>query len=201
MKKSILIILFVFLGLCCSAQDTAGLYSFVDYPISTIDIQSNEYLGVDTYVRSYMNTFVRKVDAGDAIQYYYVLKVYQVVSKEIHSSLKPVFVTMVSYEELEKINIALKELLAEEDALWGKGPSSIDYVEKKYVTADGLEIGFCVDKGKLEWFVEADYYGTINGWNLKERIINNKAFSVNNGSLLEDGFQKAQMKINGLKGQ
>lgn len=199
--KKLLIIAIVLFSSLCSAQTADGMYCFVDYPISSIDIQSNEYLGVTLYVRSYMDTFVRKVDTGNTTQYFYVLKVYEVTSKDNHSSLKPIFVTMISYDDLIKMNKGLNELLVEEDALWQVGFSQIDYIEKKYVNTVGLGIGFCVDTGRLEWFVESDYYGAINGWNLKERVLNNKAFSINNGSSLENSFNKALAKINGLKGQ
>lgn len=199
--KKLLIIAIILFSSFCSAQTTEGMCCFVDFPISTIDIQSNEYPGVNIYVRSYMDTFVRKVDIDNTTKFFYVLKVYQVISKDIHSSLKPVFVTVISDDDLIKMNNGLKELLVEEDALWKGGLSKIDYIEKKYVSTNGLEIGFCVDKGRLEWFVESDYYGTINGWNLKERVLNDKAFSINSGSFLEDSFSKALAKINGLKGQ
>ena len=199
--KKLLIIAIVLFSSLCSAQNSEGMYCFVDYPISTIDIQLKGDLGVNLYVRSYMDTFVRKVDTGNTTQYFYVLKVYQVPINDIHSSLIPICVTMISDDDLIKMNNGLNELLVEEDALWKGGFSQIDYVEKKYVSTNGLEIGFCVDKGRLEWFVESDYYGIINGWNLKERVLNNKAFSINSGSFLEDSFSKALAKINGLKGQ
>ena len=71
------------------------MYSFMDYPISTIDIQADY---------SYINTFVRKVDVSDGVQYYFVLKA---ISKDTHTAIMSSFVTLISYEDLKKINSAL----------------------------------------------------------------------------------------------
>ena len=186
MKKLFFVGVVLLSNLCSAAQNIEGLYSFFDYPISTIDIQTDY---------SQIHTFVRKVDVGDKTQYYYVLKT---VSKDIHTSILFQSVILISNEDLEKINNALKVLLAEEDRLWDSGIAEIDYVENKYVTENGIGIGFCVDKGRLEWFIDSDYHGAINGWNLKERVIDNKAFSINNGKELESSFVKAQTKIESL---
>ena len=174
------------MSFCSVAQNTEGIYSFNDYPISTIDIQTDY---------SYINTFVRKTDVGDETQYYYVLKA---VLKDTRTSIVSTFVTMISYEDLKKINSALKILLDKEEYDWKSGISEIFYSENKFVTESGFGIGYCIDNGRLEWFVESDYYGAINGWKLKDRVIDNKAFSINNGNDLENSFGKAQTKIESL---
>lgn len=186
MKKLLLIIVVTWLSFCSVAQNTEGIYSFNDYPISTIDIQTDY---------SYINTFVRKTDVGDETQYYYVLKA---VLKDTRTSIVSTFVTMISYEDLKKINSALKILLDKEEYDWKSGISEIFYSENKFVTESGFGIGYCIDNGRLEWFVESDYYGAINGWKLKDRVIDNKAFSINNGNDLENSFGKAQTKIESL---
>jgi len=104
MRKLLLISVVLLSCLCSFAQSTEGKYNFVDYPISTIDIQSNEFYSIDVIKRSYINTFVRKVDKRDTVQYYYVLKVYQVTSNNINTFTRPTFVAMFSYENLEMIN-------------------------------------------------------------------------------------------------
>lgn len=186
MREFLFIVVVVLSSLCGVAQE--GMYSFKDYPISTIDIQTDY---------SYINTFVRKVNVDDEIRYYYVLKA---VSKDTRISITSTVVTMISYEDLKKINNALKSLLAKEENDWKAGLAEIHYVENKYVTESGFGIGYCIDNGRLEWFVELDY-GAINGWNLNDRvnrIDENKAFSINNGNVLENSFGKAQEKIESL---
>lgn len=102
---------------------------------------------------------------------------------------------MISYENLVKINKALKILLTEEEQDWKSGEA---FVENKYVTDNGLKIGYIVENGRLEWFVESDYYGTINGLTLRDRVDEGKAFIINNGNILETTFGKAQAKIESL---
>ena len=65
MRKILFIAVVMLSSLCSLAQNIEGMYSFMDYPISTIDIQADY---------SYINTFVRKVDVSDGVQYYFVLK-------------------------------------------------------------------------------------------------------------------------------
>ena len=176
-------------SLCSLAQNIEGMYSFMDYPISTIDIQADY---------SYINTFVRKVDVSDGVQYFFVLKA---ISKDTHTAIMSSFVTLISYEDLKKINSALKLLLEKEENDWKSGIAEIVYVENKFVTESGFGIGYCIDNGRLEWFLETDDFGAINGWNLKDRVnrvTDNKAFSINNGNNLENSFGKAQAKIESL---
>ena len=184
MKKLLFIAVILLSSLCSVSQNIEGMYGFIDYPISTIDIQTETY--------SHITTFVRKVDKGDEIQYYFVLKA---VSRDTRIRIETLSSLMIPYEDLKKINNALKMLLIKEENDWKLGIAEIDYVENKYVTEAGFGIGYCIDKGRLEWFIDSNYYGVINGWNLKERVIDNKAFSINNGSILEDSFGKAQEKI------
>lgn len=182
MRRLLLLTVVVLLSFCGVAQNVEGMYSFIDYPISTIDIQAKNY--------SHIDSFVRKVDTGDEMQFYYVLKA---VSRDSYvSTLSSI---LISYKDLEKINSALKVLLVKEDNDWKQGIAEIGYIENKYVTENGFGIGYCVNNGRLEWFIESDYYGAINGWRLEDRIIDNKAFSINNGRILEESFGKAQEKV------
>lgn len=102
---------------------------------------------------------------------------------------------MLSYEDLKKINSALALLISEEENVWKSGVANIDYSENKYVTENGFKIGFCVNKGRLEWFVETDYFEAVNGWNVLDRANEHKAFMFNNGDLLKTCFSQAQEKI------
>lgn len=199
MRKLLFIACFILTGLVCFAQSTntflskssdstlkiEGMYSFIDYPISNIDLITDF---------SCINTFVRKVDFNNEIQYYYVLKA---VSKNSSIPILSYYVTMIPYEDLKKINNALKILVAKEENDQKTGIVDVDYVENKFVTERGFKIGYCIDNGKLEWFVEFDYFGAINGWDLKDRIIDNKTFILNNynGKEIEEIFGKAQAKI------
>lgn len=191
MKKLLFIAVVLLSSLCGVAQNIEGLYGFFDYPISTIIIQTDY---------SHINTFVRRVDAGNEIQYYYVFKV---VSKDTRASIQSSFVTMISYEDLEKINNALKLLLVKEENDRKLKLEEVDYIENKYVTESGFKIGYCIDNARLEWFVEFDHVGAINGWNLEDRVndlIDTKTFIIYNcnGKEIKGSFDKAQAKIESL---
>lgn len=186
MRKYLFIAVVMLSSLCGVAQE--GMYSFKDYPISTIDIQTDY---------TYINTFVRKVDVGDKIQYYYVLKA---VSKDKHIPIQSFYAIMIPYEDLTKVNNALPLLIAKEENDKITGIEETVYVENKFVTERGFKIGYCIDNGKLEWFVEFDYFAPINGWNMKDRVIDNKTFILNNynGNEIGEIFGKAQAKIESL---
>ena len=160
--------------------------------ISTIIIQTDI---------SHINTFVRRVDAGDETQYYYVFKV---VSKDTRTSMQSSFVTMISYEDLEKINYALKLLLVKEEDDRKLELAEVDYIENKYVTESGFKIGYCIDNAKLKWFVEFDHFGAINGWDLEDRVndfVDTKTFIIyncNGKKEIKESFDKAQAKIESL---
>lgn len=191
MKKLLFIAIVLLSSFCSVAQNIEGLYGFFDYPISTIIIQTDY---------SHINTFVRRVDAGNETQYYYVFKV---VSKDTRASIQSSFVTMISYEDLEKINNALKLLLVKEENDRKLKLEEVDYIENKYVTESGFKIGYCIDNARLEWFVEFDHVGAINGWNLEDRVndlIDTKTFIIYNcnGKEIKGSFDKAQAKIESL---
>lgn len=191
MKKLLFIAIVLLSSFCSVAQNIEGLYGFFDYPISTIIIQTDY---------SHINTFVRRVDAGNETQYYYVFKV---VSKDTRASIQSSFVTMISYEDLEKINNALKFLLVKEENDRKLKLEEVDYIENKYVTESGFKIGYCIDNAKLEWFVEFDHVGAINGLNLEDRVndlIDTKTFIIYNcnGKEIKGSFDKAQAKIESL---
>lgn len=192
--KKLLLAVILLLSHFSVAQNIEGMYSFIDYPISTIVIQTDH---------SHINTFVRRVDVDNETQYYYVFKV---VSKDTRASIQSSFVTMISYEDLEKINYALKLLLVKEEDDRKLELAKVDYIENKYVTESGFKIGYCINNAKLEWFVEFDHIGAINGWNLEDRVndlIDTKTFIINNynGKDIEEIFGEAQVKIESLMQQ
>ena len=192
--KKLLLTVVLLLSLSGVAQNIEGFYSFYDYPMSTIIIQTDY---------SQINTFVRRVDVGEKSEYYYVLKA---VSKDNRTSILSSFVTMISYDDLEKINNALKTLLVKEGNDQKGIVEGIDYVENKFVLESGFKIGYCINNAKLEWFVEFDYFGAINGWNLEDRVndfIDTKTFIIYNcnGTEIKESFDKAQAKIDSLMQQ
>ena len=189
--KKLLLAVVLLLSLSGVAQNIEGIYSFYDYPMSTIVIQTD---------CSQINTFVRRVDVAEKTEYYYVLKA---VSKDSRSSILSSFVTMISYEDLEKINNALKLLLVKEENDRKLKLEEVDYIENKYVTESGFKIGYCIDNARLEWFVEFDHVGAINGLNLEDRVndlIDTKTFIIYNcnGKEIKGSFDKAQAKIESL---
>ena len=37
-----------------------------------------------------------------------------------------------------------------------------DYLENKFVTSDGFQIGYYVDQGKTKWYLKLEKYGSDN---------------------------------------
>jgi len=62
-----------------------------------------------------------------------------------------------------------------------------DYLETKFVTADGFQVGYYVEKGKISWYLILEKYGSDN------------SVFVNQSDGIEIAFRDAQKKIEELK--
>lgn len=93
-------------------------------------------------------------------------------------------IAMIEYSDLVEINKALKKLVAEVDSDCAANP---DYLENRFITNDGFQIGYYVSKGKASWYIKLERYS-------------NSTVFVKNAESLTTNFEEAQKKIEELKG-
>ena len=62
-----------------------------------------------------------------------------------------------------------------------------DYMENKFVTVVGFQVGYYVSKGKANWYIKLEKFGTDN------------TLFINDGDTIEAAFTDAKSKIDELK--
>lgn len=90
---------------------------------------------------------------------------------------------MIEYSDLVEINKALAKLVTEVDADCAVDP---DYLENRFITDDGFQIGYYVSKGKASWYLKLERYS-------------NSTVFIKNAAELTTNFTAAQKKIEELK--
>ena len=91
---------------------------------------------------------------------------------------------MIEYNDLVEINRALTRLVSEVDTDIADNP---DYLENKFKTVDGFEIGYYVSKGKTDnWYIRLERYSESTVF-------------IKNKEVLVEAFFNAQKKIEELK--
>lgn len=103
--------------------------------------------------------------------------------EESETSRSTSHIAMIEYSDLVKINKALAKLVAEVDADCSANP---DYLENRFVTNVGCQIGYYVSKGKASWYMNLERYS-------------NSTVFIKNAESLITNFQAAQKKIEELK--
>ena len=91
---------------------------------------------------------VREVHSGDEISYFLQF------SKEDQHDTKTV---SIAYEDLIEIIKALKTLKLESSSDIALNP---DYLENRFMTDDGFQLGYYISKGKLNWYLTLERYGS-----------------------------------------
>ena len=106
---------------------------------------------------------------------------YRIEKPETSSSLGKI--AMIEYSDLVEINKALETLSSAVDSDIAANP---DYLENKFRTEDGFEVGYYVSNGKANWFISLERYSSSTVFpKSKEEVIN--------------AFSEAQKKIEELK--
>lgn len=118
-------------------------------------------------------TRIRRVYAGDQIVYFY-----QIENSNSTASIE--------YSDLLEVVKAFNALKSEVEKDVESNP---DYLENKFVTADGFQIGYFVDKGKATWYLKLEKYGTENTLFIKDE------------RTIEEALNGAKSKIEELKGK
>ena len=114
---------------------------------------------------------VRKVNSGMNTSYFFQIEKTGKYSNPTAS---------IEYSDLIEVIKALKTLLLEVDKDLLNKP---DYLENKFVTVDGFQIGYYVSKEKATWYMKLEKYGTEN------------TVFINDVTTIDSAFNEAKTKI------
>lgn len=120
-------------------------------------------------------TRIRKITNGSTNGYFY-----QIVKEGKYNNTT----ASIDYNDLIEVLKAIKVLKAEVNNDIASNP---DYMENKFVTVDGFQVGYYVSKGKADWYIKLEKYGSDN------------TLFIDNGDTIESAFTEARNKIDDLR--
>lgn len=120
-------------------------------------------------------TKIRKIMSGNVVGYFY-----QIEKKGQYDDK----VASIEYSDLIEI---LKALTALKDQVNNDIASNPDYLENKFITVDGFQIGYYVEKGKASWYIKLERYGS------------DSTLFVDQSDTIEIAFSNAKNSIDELK--
>jgi len=123
-----------------------------------------------------LDTSIRTLMGEESNSYFYRIE-------ERETSRSVAHIAMIEYSDLVEINKALAKLVSEVDADCSANP---DYLENRFITEDGFQIGYYVSKGKASWYLKLERYS-------------NSTVFIKNAEALTTNFPAAQKKIEELK--
>ena len=153
MNKILILLLFLF-SVSLSAQDVK------DKQLSKLDEFTSER-GVILKLQDYKlpnvklrygtaESRIRRVKSGSKVGHFH-----QLTMKGKYGSKS----ASIAYEDVVEIQKAI--VVLEKEAQKDVAISS-DYLENKFISEDGVELGYYVSKGELGWYIKLDKYGTDN---------------------------------------
>src|SRR5688572_1495467 len=122
------------------ASKPGTITKFVDFKMPTLKL----FLG------EVAETRVRKVSVGNELKYFYLI---EKESKYANTTAS------IEYSDLIEVIKALATLKSEAPIDQSNKP---DYLENKFVTSDGFQLGYYVTEGKGKWYIKFDRYGSDN---------------------------------------
>ncbi|MFP4846086.1 hypothetical protein [Winogradskyella sp. PE311] len=122
-----------------------------------------------------VETRIRKVNSGSIVSYFY-----QIEKPGKYGSST----ASIEYEDLLELLKALDSLIDEESEDILLNP---DYLENKFITVDGFQLGYYVSKGKSIWYLKL------------ERIGSNSTLFVKDAATIKLSFVAAKSMIETLK--
>ena len=122
------------------ASKTGTITKFIDFKMPSLKL----FLG------EVAETRVRKVIVGNELKYFYLI---EKESKSAHTTAS------IEYSDLLEVIKALATLKSEAPVDQSSKP---DYLENKFVTSDGFQLGYYVTEGKGKWYIKFDRYGSDN---------------------------------------
>lgn len=120
-------------------------------------------------------TRIRKISNGATSAYFYQ------ISKEGKYNTTT---ASIEYSDLIEVLKALKALQSEVNNDTLINP---DYLENKFVTVDGFQVGYYISKGNINWYVRLEKYGS------------DATLFIDKYETIETAFSEAKNKIDSLK--
>ena len=182
-RKLILIVVLFFYSIMCISQDvkkeaqkvetkmeafaskTGIVIKFVDYNLPNLKLSYG----------SVAESRIRKIISGNESKYFY-----QIENQGKYSS----YTASIEYSDLVEVIKAIKSLSSEVEKDISLNP---DYLENKFTTSDGFQVGYYISKGKASWYLRLEKYGSDN------------TVFVKDGNDIEPAFSAAKTKIEELK--
>lgn len=146
------------------SSKTGTITKFVDTKLPNL---KTSYSGAETKIRKIIN--------GANSAYFF-----QITKEGKYSNST----ASIEYNDLLEVLKALKALQPEVEKDVALNP---DYLENKFVTVDGFQVGYYVSGGKASWYVRLEKYGSDN------------TLFIDNGTTIESAFTEAKNKIDELK--
>ena len=145
---------------------TGSIMKFVDVKLPNIPLffMGSISTGVRTILNTQENAYFYRIEQGET-------------SKSV------AHIAMIEYSDLVEVNKALEKLISEVDSDTQSNP---DYLENKFITEDGFQIGYYVSRGKASWYIKLERYSSSTVF-------------IKNGEVLVSAFKDAQSKIEELK--
>ena len=159
------------------AEDAKKLTKFEEFTSKTGSIVKFVDVNLPRLSLSYgsLETGIRTLKSGTNAYFYRLEKA------ETSSSVAKI--AMIEYSDLVEINKALVKLSSEVESDIAANP---DYLENKFRTVDGFEVGYYVSKGEANWFMKLERYSSSTVF-------------IKHQSFVIDAFKNAQAKIEELK--
>lgn len=122
-----------------------------------------------------VETKIRKIINGASSAYFY-----QITKEGKYSNST----ASIEFNDLIEVLKALRALQpeVEKDIL-----ANPDYLENKFITVDGFQVGYYVSGGKANWFIKLEKFGSDN------------TLFIDNGNTVEKAFVDAKNRIDELK--
>jgi hypothetical protein len=177
MKKTLFILFSLNLALCAFGQDVKEANTKLEKFISKtgVIIKYEDYnLNDIKLTYGFAKSKIRKVTNGDATALFYQ------ISKEGKYDTKT---ASIAYEDLLEMQKALSSLKSQSES---DSTTSSDYIENKFVTDDGFQVGYFVNKSKVNWYIMLEKYGSGN------------TIFIKDFSIIEDAFNSAKTKMEEL---
>jgi hypothetical protein len=127
-----------------------------------------------------LESCVRIIMDGSSNNYFFRIE-------ETETSRSNAQIAMIEYSDLVEINKALKKIVADVDAdVDADVVANPDYLENKFITVDGFELGYYIFQSKVSWYMKLERFS--------ESIV-----LIKDKEILVKTFVNAQTKIEGLK--
>lgn len=122
------------------SSKTGVVYKLMDYNLDDLKLM---YAGS-------CKTRIRKISDGKLSEYFYQIEKSGQYSNTTAS---------IAYSDLIEVIKAIQILKADVNVDIN---NNSDYLEHKFVTEDGFQIGYYIDKGKAVWYMKLERYGSDN---------------------------------------